>query len=405
MPGSDREYDLVRVKDASSNSKADTFFVAPKHVGRDGAGTERMVMAETDEPPTPEAGEQYLFLGTDGTLKAKFADGSVTPIGGADSAPDDAEYVTLASDPDLSAESLHQNLTGAQLHDPALHSVSHQDGGADELDVSGLSGVLADAQAPVDHALGGTFHTADTLANLNTLVSDATLDGTTDPRDPTTHSLTHENGGTDEINVAGLSGDLADPQDPKAHASTHSDGGADEITVENLGTGGAAGTVPTSDGAGGLSMSAVSGDATSDACRVRLSSDQSVSANTDTKIAFDVEGYDTGNNFSTVTNAYTCPQDGVYGVAGTTQFSGGGTSDTRQLFIGDETARNPGSVGMTDRRVSSSSGEQLTVSGVHNYTTGDTIALWVVNSGSSDSIKGGANNFDSSLEIVYLGNP
>jgi hypothetical protein len=235
MPGSDEQYDLVRVKDASSNSKADTFFVAPKHVGRDGAGTERMVLAETDEPPTPEAGEQYLFLGTDGTLKAKFADGSVTAVGGEAGAPDDAEYVTLASDPDLSAESLHQNLSGTELHDPALHSRSHQDGGADELDVSGLSGVLADAQAPVDHALGGTFHTADTLANLNALVSDATLDGTTDPRDPTLHGSTHQSGGTDELNVTGLSGDLADAQDPKAHASTHTRQGSDTVAVDELG--------------------------------------------------------------------------------------------------------------------------------------------------------------------------
>jgi hypothetical protein len=152
MPGSDEQYDLVRVKDASSNSKADTFFVAPKHVGRDGAGTERMVLAETDEPPTPEAGEQYLFLGTDGTLKAKFADGSVTAIGGEAGAPDDAEYVTLASDPDLSAESLHQNLTGTELHDPAFHASRHESGGVDEINVQALSGILGERQFPRTHA-------------------------------------------------------------------------------------------------------------------------------------------------------------------------------------------------------------------------------------------------------------
>jgi hypothetical protein len=103
------------------------------------------------------------------------------------------------------------------------------------LDVSGLSGVLADAQAPVDHALGGTFHTADTLANLNALVSDATLDSTTDPRDPTLHGSTHQSGGTDELNVTGLSGDLADAQDPKAHASTHTRQGTDTLAVDELG--------------------------------------------------------------------------------------------------------------------------------------------------------------------------
>lgn len=38
------------------------------------------------------------------------------------------------------------------------------------------------------------------------------------------------------------------------HASFHSDGGTDEVTVENLATAGANGKVPTSDGAGGLTM-------------------------------------------------------------------------------------------------------------------------------------------------------
>lgn len=70
------------------------------------------------------------------------------------------------------------------------------------------------------------------------------------------HASTHENGGADEISVAGLSGALADPQTPSTHASTHSDGGSDEITIEGLATSGAVGTVPTSDGSGGLTMGA-----------------------------------------------------------------------------------------------------------------------------------------------------
>ena len=47
------------------------------------------------------------------------------------------------------------------------------------------------------------------------------------------------------------------------HAATHSDGGTDEITVENLATAGASGTVVTSDGLGGLAMSAPAGGAPS----------------------------------------------------------------------------------------------------------------------------------------------
>ena len=48
------------------------------------------------------------------------------------------------------------------------------------------------------------------------------------------HAASHENGGADEISVAGLSGDLADAQDPKAHAASHRSGGADAIKLDDL---------------------------------------------------------------------------------------------------------------------------------------------------------------------------
>ena len=49
------------------------------------------------------------------------------------------------------------------------------------------------------------------------------------------HASTHENGGTDEIGVAGLSGLLADPQTPLAHAASHKDGGADVLLLHEFG--------------------------------------------------------------------------------------------------------------------------------------------------------------------------
>lgn len=64
-----------------------------------------------------------------------------------------------------------------------LHASKHQNGGTDEINVQGLSGVLADGQT----------------AKL--------------------HKTTHQNGGTDEISIAGLSGETADPQPPKAHGN------------------------------------------------------------------------------------------------------------------------------------------------------------------------------------------
>jgi hypothetical protein len=51
-----------------------------------------------------------------------------------------------------------------------------------------------------------------------------------------THATTHENGGSDEINVAGLSGLLADGQTPLGHNASHEHGGSDEIEIADMGT-------------------------------------------------------------------------------------------------------------------------------------------------------------------------
>jgi hypothetical protein len=53
---------------------------------------------------------------------------------------------------------------------------------------------------------------------------------------PLAHAASHENGGSDEINVAGLSGVLADAQTPAAHASSHELGGADAMDGNHVAT-------------------------------------------------------------------------------------------------------------------------------------------------------------------------
>ena len=62
--------------------------------------------------------------------------------------------------------------------------------------------------------------------------SGAASGGSSAPPGP--HAADHENGGSDEISVAGLSGLLADDQNPTAHASDHQNGGGDEISVAGL---------------------------------------------------------------------------------------------------------------------------------------------------------------------------
>lgn len=48
------------------------------------------------------------------------------------------------------------------------------------------------------------------------------------------HAPQHEDGGSDEINIAGLPGQAADPQVPTDHESTHRAGAPDELNVANL---------------------------------------------------------------------------------------------------------------------------------------------------------------------------
>lgn len=88
--------------------------------------------------------------------------------------------------------------------DPTTHAASHQNGGTDEISVAGLSGVLADPQPPIIGSSGTQAVAGD----------DARL---TDARTPTAHASSHQNGNADEINVAGLSGLLADEQTPLTH--------------------------------------------------------------------------------------------------------------------------------------------------------------------------------------------
>lgn len=54
------------------------------------------------------------------------------------------------------------------------------------------------------------------------------------PGVPAAHATTHQNAGSDEISVAGLSGLLADNQNPTAHATNHLSGGSDAIKLDDL---------------------------------------------------------------------------------------------------------------------------------------------------------------------------
>jgi len=143
-----------------------------------------------------------------------------------------------------------------------IHAAQHEEGGADEVNIDGLQGKTADLQDPTTHGNDAHAATYIVAADAEATVSRHDLDpaahaanvglertshrGTaggyaplgSDAKVPLAnlppissgpHATTHENGGTDEISVAGLSGKLADAQDPTAHAASHGLTGGDPI--------------------------------------------------------------------------------------------------------------------------------------------------------------------------------
>jgi hypothetical protein len=108
------------------------------------------------------------------------------------------------------------------------HASSHGNGGTDEISVAGLSGLLADPQTPLAHNQDAATITSGALDGSRLPARTATKRGGVPPvaspigaflKDDDTwatspaigsHKATHQDGGTDEISLAGLSGLTAD---------------------------------------------------------------------------------------------------------------------------------------------------------------------------------------------------
>lgn len=171
----------------------------------------------------------HAHIGADGTVQVDYSDILNTPVippGVTPSATvsDETTY-TISPDAGLSNDfSRGDHTHGSVDHDsylnltnvptsftPAAHHVSHEDGGSDEVNVTGLTGLLATSQTPILHHISHENGGADEISvvGLSGLLADA--------QTPILHHLTHENGGSDELSVAGLSGLLADAQTPLAH--------------------------------------------------------------------------------------------------------------------------------------------------------------------------------------------
>lgn len=131
------------------------------------------------------------------------------------------------------------------------HATHHSKDGSDEIIVEDLASDGVAGEVLTADGAGGTAmdpivaqdHAASHQNGGGDEISVAGLSGVlADAQTAASHVATHENGGGDELSVAGLSGALADPQTPAAHAASHELGGFDEINVTGLvGAGGSGG--------------------------------------------------------------------------------------------------------------------------------------------------------------------
>jgi len=139
-------------------------------------------------------------------------------------------------------------------------------------------------------------------------------------------------------------------------------------------------------------------------CRVFLSSDQSISSGSVSKIQFDSEVYDNANNFDTTANEWTCPANGLYAVNLQVDFGLSGSSgDSRRISIGDGGVSTLNNEGAVNEQTSSDVFDKLSVSTVNKYTQSDTIAGYVFNRDSSDAVKSGSGSQKTFLEVAFLG--
>ena len=111
---------------------------------------------------------------------------------------------------------------------PAAHNTSHESGGGDELDLTGMTGLLGTAQTPAAH---NTSHESGGGDELD-LTGMTGLLGTA--QTPASHNTSHESGGGDELDLTGMTGLLGTAQTPASHNTSHESGGGDELDLTGM---------------------------------------------------------------------------------------------------------------------------------------------------------------------------
>lgn len=133
----------------------------------------------------------------------QFENTDLTGINSIDAGSANVDDATVANSPTNNDDVVRKTETDAIQNDvdtkaDQTHSTQHEDGGADELNVAGLSGDLADQQQPTDHAHDGTADSGG--ASLNPEAT--TLQ---DTQEPTTNGEIRRSGSDVFVHTGGSS--------------------------------------------------------------------------------------------------------------------------------------------------------------------------------------------------------
>lgn len=167
----------------------------------------------------------FVAGGTIAATDAQAAIAEVATDAASALATHEADTTNIHGIADTSALALTANHpTNATFND---HSARHENGGLDEISIAGLDGTSTElanhlADATDAHDASAISVVSTTLSGTGTDVQ-AVFEEIDDLLDD--HSSRHENGGADEINVAGLSGELADAQPVTVRKNTGADVG------------------------------------------------------------------------------------------------------------------------------------------------------------------------------------
>jgi hypothetical protein len=193
---------------ASSHAVAGSDFISPVSIGA----------ADLTDARFPTLGEKGALAGTSGF-----------PSGG-------NPYVTNA------------DARNSNARTPLVHASTHQSGGSDELSLVSLNGNLVQTRShdtpDTDTAPTALHHTLGTSGNQACAGNDARL---SDARTPIAHASTHNDGGSDQLSLPNLNGNLTQA---RSHDSVDTDAGAASLhhtigTTVNQAASGADSRFPT----------------------------------------------------------------------------------------------------------------------------------------------------------------